>query len=165
MRNQYKLKIIQGETFSFPLFVLEELANSNTDIIVVRNGEQMWLNSIDYLVFRDCTEIDDSWYKQCVFKFKSDDKTLTKFQLALCSKFHETFLNHKPFWEYINSVAFVDLLNQIAELRKTCKISPEKDDVFKQFLQPRKSFELPKSLTFNNGKEMNDFWFEFLNVC
>jgi len=165
MRNRYKIKKIEGETFSFPLLVLEELANTNTDIIVVRDKEQMWLSSVDYLIFRDCEEEDDSFYKTCVFKFKPDDKTLTNYQLALCNKFHETFLNHAPLWEYLNSVAFVDLLNEIAALRKTTNVTPEQSEVFKMFLQPRGSFELPKTLTYNNGKEMNDSWYEFLNLC
>lgn len=165
MRNKYKIKKIEGETFSFPLLLLEELANTNIDIVIVRGNEQMWLNSIDYLIFRECDEIDDGWYKQCVFKFIPDDKTLNQFQLALCNKFHETYLNHAPFWEYVNSRAFVDLLSEIANMRKNNVITPEKDEVFKMFLQPRKSFELPTTLTFNKGVEMNDSWYEFLNIC
>ena len=165
MRNQYKIRKIEGETFSFPLLLLEELANSNIDIIIVRNNEQMWLNSIDYLIFRDCEETDDGWYKQCLFKFIPDDKTLNQFQLALCNKFHESYLNHTPFWEYVNSRCFVDLLSEIANMRKNTVITPEKDEVFKLFLEPRSSSELPKSLTYNKGIEMNDSWYEFLNVC
>ena len=165
MRNQYKIKKIEGETVSFPLFVLEQLADSKMDIIVVRDNEEMWLNEVDFLIFRDCIEEDDSFYKVCTFKFVADNKTLNSFQLALCKKFHETFLNHKPFWEYVNSRAFVDLLGQIAEMRKVTDITPIKEDVFKLFLQPRKSFELPTTLTYNNGEQMNDFWYELLNVC
>lgn len=165
MRNKYKIKKIEGETFSFPLLLLEDLADNNIDIIVVKGNQQMWLNAIDYLVFRDCEEVDDGWYKQCLFKFVPDEKTLTPFQLALCAKFHESFLNHIPFWEYINSIYFTNLLTEIALYRKNSDITPDKDEVFKLFLQPRKSFTLPKTLTYNKGKEMNDSWHEFLTAC
>lgn len=163
---KFKIKITEEETFEFPLPVLEQLARNDYDIIVVMGEQQMWLHAIDYYVFRESEDEDDSFYKICKFKFKADNsKKLSDYQIMLTKKFHYSWLNHKPLWDYLNSPAFFDLLKQIGQLRTNNVILPEQNDVFKLFLLPKDTVQLPKSLTTMNGNMMNDFWYELLNLC
>jgi len=51
--GKYKFLQIETEeeTFSFPLSVLQDLADKNVDLIIVRNNEFMRMTVLDYLVF------------------------------------------------------------------------------------------------------------------
>lgn len=154
----------EEETFSFPLSVLEDLGNKNIDIIIVRNNEFMRMTVLDYLLFRESDDIDDSFYIKCEFKFKPDkENLLTDYQRAICTKFHYTYLNDNKVWQYINSKEFVDILKQLSELRKVSVITPIQQDVFKVFLNP-KGYKLPEILCYNNNHPMYIFD-KLLQLC
>lgn len=165
MRHKFKFHKIdkQEEYIKIPLVELENILYNQTDLIVLRNNEQMWINETD-LIFNNTIDSDDEFYKKYIFKFIPDEKTLTKTQLILCSKFHESYLNIDEFWEYINTQEFINVLQYVAKLRETNNIVPVKENMFDVLNVEKGTIELPKTLTFMNGKEMT-CWNKLLTIC
>lgn len=141
-----------GDEFSIPFLILEDFANKNLDIIVIKGEEQMWLTPAEYWIFTDYESIDDGFYINCKFKFRADKKTFSDMEMKILSKFHHQYLNNEAFYNYIMSPLFLKVLEEVAIARKSNNVIPNKESMLDGYKNINYS---PDYITLKNDVPMN----------
>lgn len=101
-------------------------------------------------------------YETAVFEFADSTQILTDWDLKLLELFHIDWYNELQ--KFLKSTTFVDILREVATLRTTQHVTPDKSEVFTNFKSPILETEIPLTLTMSNDESHEQLWQPFLNI-